>query len=402
MDVVVVTESRFQQVPDGSVFCQDGTYGYGFWRRYLTGFERVIVLARCSNASRAEGIPVNGPAVEVWPLPDSYGAAGAIRQWRRWRRIVSLLAATNRAWILRVPGQVGALAASTLWRRGLPFAVEVVGDPAAVFAAGNFRHPLRPVLRLLFRHLLRAACRHASAAAYVTRTYLQVHYPASSQAYVTDYSSAELPPLAFRAAPRDFDRTIPARHVINVATMSQQYKGQHLLIDAVAHCARMGYPLTLTLIGDGRYRRDLELQVASRGLQQHVHFLGRLPAGVPVWSALDQADLFVLPSLTEGLPRALIEAQARALPCLATAVGGVPELVEPTELVSPGDARSLAQAILDVLNDTERMTRLSHENWFRAQRYSEAALRQRRDEFYASVRDRMSRTVDISARKVAA
>jgi glycosyltransferase involved in cell wall biosynthesis len=95
----------------------------------------------------------------------------------------------------------------------------------------------------------------------------------------------------------------------------------------------------------------------SLGIQQEVHFLGHVDhAELPGWYA--SADLFVLPSRMESFPLVLLEAMASGLPVVATAVGGVPELVVHGEtglLVPPNDPLALAQAINSLLDDPEGM-----------------------------------------------
>ena len=67
----------------------------------------------------------------------------------------------------------------------------------------------------------------------------------------------------------------------------------------------------------------------AKALRDRVRFRGQLTTPVDVRAELDRADLFVLPSRQEGLPRAMIEAMARALPCIGSSVGGIPELLQP-------------------------------------------------------------------------
>jgi glycosyltransferase involved in cell wall biosynthesis len=117
-------------------------------------------------------------------------------------------------------------------------------------------------------------------------------------------------------------------------------------------------------------------------------FLGELPAGEAVRAELDRADLFVLPSRTEGLPRAMLEAMARALPCLGSTVGGIPELLPPEDMVSPGDVTALARKIREVLADPPRMSRMSARNLEKAQAYREEILQERRVAFYQHVKEK--------------
>ena len=90
---------------------------------------------------------------------------------------------------------------------------------------------------------------------------------------------------------------------------------------------------------------------------------------------------------TEGLPRALIEAMARALPCIGSSVGGIPELLSPSEQVPPGEVDALSNKILEILGDRERCCRLSRENLQRARDYHVDALHPRRRAFYRAVQE---------------
>jgi glycosyltransferase involved in cell wall biosynthesis len=101
---------------------------------------------------------------------------------------------------------------------------------------------------------------------------------------------------------------------------------------------------------------------------------------------LDQADLFILASYQEGLPRAMIEAMARALPCIGSTVGGIPELLAPEDIVPPGDVAALSAKIREVVTNPERMARMSARNLEKAKEYTNEILRERQIAFYNYVR----------------
>ena len=120
-------------------------------------------------------------------------------------------------------------------------------------------------------------------------------------------------------------------------------------------------------------------------------FAGRLPAGDAVRAALDRADLFVLPSRTEGLPKALLEAQARGLPCLASDVGGIPELLPSEDLVPAGNVAALARKMREVLAAPQRRQAMAARNLAQAREYHANTLCVRRRAFYEAVRDAITR-----------
>ena len=83
----------------------------------------------------------------------------------------------------------------------------------------------------------------------------------------------------------------------------------------------------------------------------------------------------------------MIEAMARALPCIGSTVGGIPELLPLEDLVPPGDAAALARKIREVVIDPGRMARMSTRNLEKAREYREDALRERRVAFYQNIRN---------------
>jgi glycosyltransferase involved in cell wall biosynthesis len=161
-------------------------------------------------------------------------------------------------------------------------------------------------------------------------------------------------------------------------------KGQSYLIEAMARLdpARNA---TLDIVGGGPLRAELEALAARLGLADRVRLRGELPKE-QVAQLMRESDVFVLPSIYETFGCVLIEAMASGLPVVATAVGGVPEVVLDGEgrLVEPRDPDALAQAIEATLTQ-ETMERRAAQAERTAERYGYPAFAQVWTEAYATL-----------------
>jgi glycosyltransferase involved in cell wall biosynthesis len=295
------------------------------------------------------------------------------------RRIAKRSVEQTDALILRVSSTI-ASSLSSLLRNGRPYGLEVVGDPYEVFAPGVVRHPIRPLFRYWFTTELRKQCRRASAIAYVTERTLQQRYKPRPNAFTTHYSSVELAEEFFATKPKVVSPTNAIR-VLSIGSMDQVYKGFDLLIAALAMCRQDCLSLHLTLVGDGRYRSELERLARVHGIADSVLFKGTLPSGRPIREELDCAHLFVLASKSEGLPRVMIEAMARGLPCIGSSVGGIPELLAADDLVTL-EAGALAAKLREIVSSPERMNLMAARNLCKAREYQDSVLQVRRRQFF--------------------
>jgi glycosyltransferase involved in cell wall biosynthesis len=157
-----------------------------------------------------------------------------------------------------------------------------------------------------------------------------------------------------RYAPRTPPGARARAELVCVARLAP-VKGQLVLLDAVAELVRGGRDVHLRLVGDGPSRAMLEARVAELGLGGQVTFAGWRTQD-EVRGYLADADAFVLSSFAEGVPVVLMEAMAMEVPCVATHVNGVPELIRDGcdgLLVPPADARAVADAVRRLLDDPD-------------------------------------------------
>jgi len=221
---------------------------------------------------------------------------------------------------------------------------------------------------------------------YVTERFLQRRYP--TQGVAGSGSDVEIGELDESVLARRLARCAGDRGVLvfgHVGSLSTRSKGLHTLLKALRMAKETLPRFELRVLGPGD-PGPWDAMVQRLGLDGHVRFDGVIPAGSPVFSWLDDIDLYFQPSFQEGLPRALIEAMSRACPALGSTAGGIPELLDSDCLHKPGDEAALARLII---------TRAENRNWLMAQamrnfevskRYVGSVVQQARREFWLAFR----------------
>ena len=392
MKICIATEQKFYRFE--SKYYTDTTGHYSFWKRYQAAFESVVVIARVIevNELKPNFQKATGPGVQILPLPWDTGVITIVRNLAKYFGLIRAEIEQDSAFLLRLPGVIGTIVWLSLRLRRKGYAVEVVGDPFDSLSFRALGKWYMEIFRWVFTVLLKIQCRQATAASYVTEQTLQRRYPTTAQVQ-SHYSSIELTEDLIRDAElyrkefidqRDKD-VIP--ELIFVGSLSQRYKGLHDLIDATKICKEQGIVFNVHVLGDGAERLNYETQVANLGLTDNFQFHGFVKQGKEVIKLLCRSDLFVMPSLVEGLPRAMIEAMVCGLPCLGSNIGGIPELIKPEYLFDPGKPDGLANKIMEILNDPLLMQAAAVRNSEHAKiNYGAKNLVQRRDAYYGNIR----------------
>ena len=152
----------------------------------------------------------------------------------------------------------------------------------------------------------------------------------------------------------------PMRPLWVSAARLEEQKGHDVFLSALAELRKRGIEFTAAIAGEGSQRAALERRIAEPDLASRVRLLGRLEELGPLLLA---ADAVVLPSRWEGLPLTLLESLARGRPVAASAVGGIPDVIEDGvtgRLLAPGDAGALADTLADFARRSDAALRLGH------------------------------------------
>ena len=396
MNVLVVADGHYYITPNGDVYA-DSVYDYNFYKRYLMSFDHVFAVIRASQVNEA---PKNkrkssGEGITFLLLPQYQGPYQYVMKYFSIVRSVKKICTRkdiDRA-IFRIPAATSNIVGRFFSKTKKPFAVEVVGDPWENFsprATGN--KAMLWIVRRWWTRAVRELCAKADGASYVTESHLQAKYPPRAYSeencgcFTKHYSSVELPDDSF-AEPRTWSEK--DEYLISHASnyFSDYGKGHKTLMDAVKKVNEAGYNVSLMFVGDGPLREEFERYAEANGISDKVNFLGRLANGDEVRRAIHNSDIFVLPTLSEGLPRVVLEAMAEGIPCLSSPTCGIPEILDKEYLYDFADDDGFARGIISLISNPEKMTELSRKNLEVAKQFSASVLNRRRKEFYDQLRD---------------
>jgi glycosyltransferase involved in cell wall biosynthesis len=173
--------------------------------------------------------------------------------------------------------------------------------------------------------------------------------------------------------------------ILNVARLTEQ-KAQRDIVLACRRLLDVAHDCTALIVGEGELRSTLQESILAMGLEQRVRLLGFRS---DIRALMAAADLFVLPSLDEGMPMSLLEAMAARLPIVATPVGAIPDVIEYEKdglIVPVGHPNALADAIGRCVTDSslrERLADAAHAKL--VSHYSSQAMFRRYRELYRAL-----------------
>ncbi|VWD20592.1 glycosyl transferase family 1 [Burkholderia lata] len=351
-----------------------------FAGRFAPHFGAVRIVARAFPKARPVGSLVTGPSTSFVDL-------GAIRGGRNWllglpRTAARLTRAIRGAQTLmiRFPGNVATLALLLCWITRKPFSAEIVADPEDYFGKDASNHPFRRVAKWIHCRSTAFAARRAQSVRYVTDAYLQEKYPPRTRAASFGFSDAFLPDGLFAARGPDSLARPGSLRLVNVSMMHNRSKGHVALLEAMARLKRKNVAVVLTLVGDGALRAELEAMAHTLGIANVVAFRGQI-ASEAVCATVAEHDLFVLPSLQEGMPRAMLEAMAVGTPVLGTRVGGIPEVLPASDLIRAGSVDAIEAAIEAIARDPAQLVDMSARQQATVAGFSYSALQEKYDAY---------------------
>lgn len=392
MKTLVVTDAHLYKTPDGKVWTKT-IYGNDFWGRYLNIFDSIDIAARMCKATYKDVdgfLRVDGEGIDFRPMPMARGGKEYIKHMPEIFNCAKQVVKDERCAIIRLPSIIGTFIFPQIQKAHIPYGIEVVANPNETFS--------NPVIRAVLTKQLKGAALSANGVAYVTEFALQAQYPSYAQINGTDnnhfeehYSSITLEPESI-GQPRIYQGKHKYKLVHTSNNISHDEKGHSVVIKVIKILRDKGYDVEVNFIGDGPMRPHFERMAQELGIDKYVHFIGWLASSSEVRKVLNENDIFIFPSISEGLPRSVIEAMSVGLPCVASRVGGIPELVSDQFLFDPKDVEGFACGVEKLITHSFLMETESKRSILKASEYTVPVLEKRRNSFYSKIRSLVEKT----------
>jgi len=355
----------------------------GGFARYVELFSRlfdrlILAVPVDRHQAPAEVTAFDGDVASIAALPAFKHRFLVLSLWKFHVLLRPMWRAIRQADVVHImfPGYIQLVGLFLTKLMGKPVFCTFVGDWEANFDVGHIgrRHPrLAAVVKALHRPILRWIVR--SGPTLVFGRGLANRYRRWSDDVLefgsSTFKERDLRPVESVGLAHD-----PPR-LLFVGRLDYK-KGVAVLLHALARLRDQGLRAHLDIVGSGPDKAEFERCVGELHLSEEVSFLGFIKMGPDLWRIYGEHDILVLPSFTEGIPKAIIEAFANGLAVVASRVGGIPDLVGPENglLVPPNDVDALAEALGTLLRDPDLRCRIARTNLCSARSYTmEARVR---------------------------
>lgn len=389
MAKVLFVHDHVFTLAEGRVY-SSGAFPSCAWERYLSSFQSVTVAARARDY-HGKAVDLNidlseHDNVNFEFLPSLSNLAGFLFKGGETGHKLKDLVLNHDAVIARLSSELGLLAVHYARKFNKKIGVELVDCPWDSY--WNYGGAKARLYAPIVTRRVKKAVKCADSVLYVTKYFLQNRYPCSSKAESIACSNVNLSCLSERTLSDRLQRIRRTENGLNnpiiigqISSLTGKFKGVHLVLEILPELIKHYPRIQYKVLGAGD-PTPFRLKAEELGVTEHVEFCGTVPSGKPVLDWLKTIDLYVHPSLKEGLPRGVIEAMSQGCPVIASSVAGTPELLSSDYLVEPGNKNELLNKLTLALSETSQFSNLAVRNFNRSKEYSAPILSERREVFW--------------------
>lgn len=382
MKTVFVFDTVLLKDKKNNFYAQTLTYDF-FKNRYLEFCDEMIISTRNKEieefTEQNKGYrKTNGKKVTVYPIKSYKDIPDIVKNKKKIISEMDEIVKNCDNLIIRMPSVLGLFACKSARKYKKNYVVEMV----ACAWDGYMNHArfggkiLAPIMYLKTRN----AIKKAPNVLYVTEKFLQKRYPNSNNSIgCSDVVIDEIDESYIDKKKKQLEKTNCKKlKIVTVASVQLKYKGQEYVMKAISDLKKDGFDIKYYLIGGGNNERLKEF-VKKYNVEDNVIFKGSFPHN-EIFKLLSEMDLYIQPSLQEGLPRAMIEAMSVGIPIIGSNAGGIPELIDHKCIFKKKDTKKIVSMIKNI--DNNFLVEQSEKNYLYSKKFYNANLYNKRKLFY--------------------
>lgn len=358
---------------------------YDLFKRYIRIFDSLRLVARCAKVDELKPtyVPITDNRIEVITIPMFRGPFQFLKCFGEIKKSIKDIYNDVDAGMLRLPSIMGSYIGYSMIRKHIPYTTENVYDSQDGYRSSDKFSD--KILWRLMDYLQRHLCYKADGVSCVTQHYMQRRYFSKKKdCFSSHYSTLALYP-SFYTHERKYPSQKSSFSIVHIANpvVTHGRKGHEQMIRMLGKVIANGLDVQINFIGGGPDEEIEKLMSLAKecGVVDKVKFLGYL-SKTEIHNYLLDADLYVMPTKAEGLPRVVIEAMSVGLPCISSKVSGLPELLQDHFLTKYNDIETLSKLVIELLSTPSLYERVSKENFEKSKEYEASILESRRDFFY--------------------
>lgn len=285
--------------------------------------------------------------------------------------------------IIRLPSNIGNLAAKIAEKNKKKYIIELVGCPWDSLRSHSFIGKfVAPIMFFETKYHVKKA----KNVIYVTEKFLQKRYPNSynnigcSDVIIENLDNINLDKRIKKIKDMKEKIIIGTIGIIDI-----KYKGQEYIIKAIKELLDDGIDnIEYQLVGPGNSDR-LKKIAEKYNILDRIKFIGPITHD-EIFEWLDKIDIYAQPSCTEGLPRSVIEAMSRGCPCIGSKVGGIPELINNEYLFRKKNVKEIVDVLKKMILNKGNVSKEARRNFEYSKRYCNDVLMEKKNKFYEEIR----------------
>lgn len=349
---------------------------YSIYKRYSDAFEKIFV---CSRFVETNTLKAGYRKADFIDKVINIKSLQKVLLGFYDKEIEKLILESNLV-IVRVPSIIAFRSANIAFKKGKKVLAEAMADPWDAYWNHSF---LGKCIAPYMTYKMKITMKQADYAIYVTKYFLQSRYPNNNKSIHA--SNVAISPVSIDILNKRINKikNIDRKHIslMTAAGVNVRAKGHKYVIEAMRKLKDQGIDVIYYLAGEGS--ADYLKKVAEiNGVSDKVIFLGEL-SKEEVFKYIDNVDIYIQPSLQEGLPRSVIEAMSRGCLCLGSKTAGIPELLDEECLFDRKSSNAIVEKINFLLS--QDLEKYALRNFDTSKKYVESILNERRKKLFDEI-----------------